>query len=76
MTPQSFAVLFVVVAFLAPLVGVLFLRVQWGLQDRAENIRNETRDRIAKGLPPHSRCVCDECAAWRSVPANLERMHA
>lgn len=35
----------------------------------------ETR-RLRDGLPPHVRCVCDECAAWRSVAANITRLQA
>lgn len=26
------------------------------------------------GLPPHERCLCKECRAWRSVPGNQERL--
>lgn len=38
--------------------------------------RSAENARIASGLPAHERCLCDECAAWRSIAGNITRLQS
>lgn len=69
-------------SFLVVLFGTFFGVTEW--RQRSENRRrraaSERRrrerelaaERLADGLPPHERCLCSECRAWRTNPRNAE----
>lgn len=40
-------------------------------EKRRELLEHEA-ERLADGLPPHERCLCPKCRAWRTNPRNAE----
>lgn len=72
----------IVIALLPFALGWFFLEY---LPERRERRRTEfwrqqqltdAREaaRMLDGLPPHSRCLCSKCRAWREIPGNAEQL--
>lgn len=60
------------------LVGILDIRQRrenrrrYEAAEQRRALADRKAERLADGLPPHERCLCAECRAWRTNPRNAE----
>jgi hypothetical protein len=76
-----FLIVIMVAPGVAPIGVVLIHSFRTRRERRAEHFRRQQQlaaereaARMLEGLPPHPRCLCERCRAWRLVPGNSEQL--